>query len=148
MTGLSAKMLWWAYTQTGYVSRHPNDDPRRVLRAKLHDALTAKLDADAQERNILRLQLTGAQGATRMVMDEFRACRETQEGVLRQARAALLQPVAMGEWEDWWLECTRCHGKGPVQDGRLSSVVHREDCEREKLLAAIDAALEDTCSTS
>ena len=77
-------------------------------------------------------------------MVEFRAYRETREGVLRRAREALLQPspiVAAGEWDDWWLECRECHGKGPVQNNQLSSVVHREGCEHEKLLADIDAAL-------
>lgn len=170
MSGLSAKMLWSAYDRAwlgwemakGAISLcaergYPDDGPRRYyvrdLRRweKLRIALPAKLDADAQERDALRLQCAGsrlqcagAQDALERVMEEFRAYRETREDVLRQARAALLQPssiMAKGEWGDWWLECGCCRGRGPVQDDRLSSVVHREDCEREKLLAAIDAAL-------
>ena len=57
MTGLSAKTLWQAYTRTGYVF---TSDPRRHLRAVLHDALTAKLDADAAERDAQRNYASGS----------------------------------------------------------------------------------------
>ena len=65
---------------------------------------------------------------------------------LVQARDALLANwhiADMGSrWiADWWQECSRCHGIGPVNDEELSKVVHREDCDRKKLLATLDAAL-------
>lgn len=73
MTGLSSKALWWAYLETARQTNRVSADlvcgsidgvlGRRQqvryakLKLKLRGVLTAKLDADAQERDALRLQL-------------------------------------------------------------------------------------------
>ena len=67
MTGLSAKTLWWAYRQVnirrwGLMRNERTLDVARLdhygqFSNKLYNALTAKLDADAAERDALRLQL-------------------------------------------------------------------------------------------
>lgn len=113
MTGLSARTLWRAYGQTGYVF---TSDRHRHLRAVLHDALTAKLDVDAAERDALRSENAALREAVVMARDmltEYPPHIEDYGG-------------------DWY--CGPCEVKLPGK--------HADDCEYQQTLAACNAALE------